>query len=177
MLIDGVIANMGDTMLRKNFAQTRFYSPAEIAEKLSMNPQVILRKIKAGELEGYKVGKDWKIEEGKVWEWLEKNSSKNSLGEREQVIRNFFVNGRLKNLPSSKQKRRYVLEQILKGFEKNRVYNEREVNEIIERTYPDFCTIRRELAASGMMTRKGGKYKVATSYRHPSESFRDTPQL
>ncbi len=163
-------------MTLKNFAETRFYSPAEVAGKLSMNPQVILRKIKAGELEAYKVGKDWKIEESKVWEWLERYSSKSPLGEREQVIKNFFKDGKLKNLPSSRQKRRYVLEEILKSFRKDRVYTEREVNQVIEGIYPDFCTVRRELVAAGMLIRKGGKYKVATSYRHPSESFRDSPR-
>lgn len=159
-------------MNRRSFAETKFYSPAEVAEKLSMNPQVILRKIKAGELEAYKLGKDWKIEEGKVWEWLERNANKSNLSERDQVLRNFFREGRLKTLPSQRKKRAYVLEEILRSFEKGRVYAEREVNEIIERFYPDFCTVRRELVMFGMMKRRAGKYKVATSYRHPSEALK-----
>jgi len=164
-------------MDRKSFAETRFYSPAQVAKKLSMNAQVILRKIKAGELEAYKLGKDWKIEERKVWEWLERNSSKNSLSERERVLDNFFSNGKLKTLPSQRKKRAYILEEILKSFEKGRVYTEREVNAIIERFYPDFCTVRRELVTFGMMTRKGGKYKVATSYRHPSEMLQGSRRI
>ncbi len=38
-----------------------FFTSAEIAEILKMNPQVIARKLQAGEIEGYKLGKDWRV--------------------------------------------------------------------------------------------------------------------
>ncbi|MBE6541248.1 MAG: DUF2087 domain-containing protein, partial [Ruminococcaceae bacterium] len=55
--------------------------------------------------------------------------------------------------------REIVLFEILKLFETDREYSEKEVNEIILRYHEDFCTIRREMIAFGMMTRDHEIYK------------------
>ena len=39
----------------------KFFTTNEIAEMLKMNVQVIARKLKYGELPGYKIGKDWRV--------------------------------------------------------------------------------------------------------------------
>lgn len=39
-----------------------FYTPAEIAEKLRVNIMTIYRYIKAGKINAYKLGKDFRIE-------------------------------------------------------------------------------------------------------------------
>lgn len=145
----------------------KLLTAAEIAKILRMNRQVILRKLQSGEIEGYKLGKDWRVEEGKFREWLQSKSNRLfPKDERVKTIQTFFKNGKLVSLPAKRKKRLYVLEKIWLSFSPNRVYNESEVNEIIRGYYDDFCTIRRELIDNGFMIRSGGKYKAVT-YRRP----------
>jgi hypothetical protein len=46
----------------------------------------------------------------------------------ESVLRTFFRNGRLTEIPAKRSKRRMVLERIALEFEPGRRYNEKEVN-------------------------------------------------
>ena len=78
---------------------------------------------------------------------------------KKEVISNYFKYGRLTQIPTQRKKREIVLGEILKQFESNREYTEKDVNEVILRYYDDFCTIRRELIALGMMTRSNDIYK------------------
>ena len=78
---------------------------------------------------------------------------------RKEVVSRFFKYGRLTQLPSQRKKREIVLQEIATRFEANRTYDEKEVNEIILRYHEDFCTIRREMIAFGMMTRDHEIYK------------------
>ncbi len=142
----------------------KLLTAAEIANILRMNRQVILRKLQSGEIEGYKLGKDWRVEEGKFREWLQSKSNRLlAKDERAKTIQTFFKNGKLVSLPAKRRKRLCVLEKIWQDFSPNKVYSESEVNEIIRVYYDDFCTIRRELIDNGFMIRSGGKYKVVTS--------------
>lgn len=78
---------------------------------------------------------------------------------KKEVIKNFFKYGRLTRIPTQRKKREIVLGEILKQFDFEREYSEKEVNEIILRYHEDFCTIRREMIASCMMTRNHEIYK------------------
>lgn len=78
---------------------------------------------------------------------------------KKEVISNFFKYGRLTRIPTQRKKREIVLAEILSQFEFNREYDEKEVNEIILNYHEDFCTIRREMIAFGMMTRDHEIYK------------------
>ena len=78
---------------------------------------------------------------------------------KKEVISNFFKYGRLTQIPTQRKKREIVLYEILLQFEIGREYDEKEVNEIILRYHDDFCTIRREMIAFGMMTRDHETYK------------------
>ena len=78
---------------------------------------------------------------------------------KKEVISNFFKYGRLIQIPTQRKKREIVLAEIVKQFEWDREYDEKEVNEIILRYPEDFCTIRREMIAFGMMTRHHETYK------------------
>lgn len=77
---------------------------------------------------------------------------------KKEVISNFFKYGRLIQIPTQRKKREIVLYEILKQFDLDREYNEKEVNEIILHYHEDFCTIRREMIAFGMMTRNYDTY-------------------
>jgi len=148
----------------KNQSNLKFYSTAEIAEMLKMNVQVIARKLKYGELVGYKIGKDWRVKESDLMEWLEKHSNKSVMSVSQKIINRFLKKGRFETLPVQRKKRRYILEYILKQFEANRVYSEKEVNEIITRFHDDYCRVRREFVDERMMNRKAGKYRRNVSY-------------
>ena len=78
---------------------------------------------------------------------------------KKEVISHFFKYGRLTQIPTQRKKREIVLAEILKQFDFDRQYDEKEVNEIILRYHEDFCTIRREIIAFGMMTRDHEIYK------------------
>lgn len=78
---------------------------------------------------------------------------------KKEVISNFFKYGRLIRIPSQRKKREIVLAEIVKQFDFDRDYDEKEVNEIIHRFHEDHCTIRRELIACGLMTRDHETYK------------------
>ena len=78
---------------------------------------------------------------------------------KKEVLSNFFKYGRLTQIPTQRKKREIVLAQILEQFDFDRESPEKEVNEIILRYHEDFCTIRREMIAFGMMTRDHEIYK------------------
>jgi excisionase family DNA binding protein len=148
----------------KEFEKMRFYSTAELADKLQMNIQVIARKLQSGEIEGYKIGKDWRIEEDAIQKWLQRISNEFVMDPRQKVIGNFIKRGRLVQLPAQRKKRVYILEFLLEKFDANRTYDEAEVNDIIKQYYDDFCTVRREFIMEKMMTRKDGKYHRNSFY-------------
>ncbi len=149
----------------KEFGKMNFYSTADLAEQLGMNMQVLTRKLQSGEIEGYKIGKDWRIEENAIQSWLRQISNKNAMDPRQKVINNFIKRGRLVQMPAQRKKRVYILEFFLEKFDANRTYDESEVNETIRQYYDDFCTVRREFIMEKMMTRKDGKYHRNSFYK------------
>ena len=145
--------------------KTEFFTTSDLAKKLKMNVQVITRKVQSGEIEAYKIGKDWRIPEQSVHNWLEKHSNQNERSSRQKVVSNFVKNEHIEKLPAQRSKRKYLLEYLLAQFEPNKVYTEEEVNRTISRFHDDYCTVRREFIAEKMMDRVDGKYRRRTEYR------------
>ncbi len=56
-------------------SRLRFFTSFEVAEILKMHPQVITRKLQAGDIRGYKLGKDWRVSEAQLMEFLERHSN------------------------------------------------------------------------------------------------------
>ncbi|MGN0628893.1 MAG: metalloregulator ArsR/SmtB family transcription factor [Oscillospiraceae bacterium] len=77
---------------------------------------------------------------------------------RKKVLDSFFEYGVLKSIPSQRKKERICLEEMAKSFELGRRYSEAEVNEILLGFNEDYCTIRRDMIAEGIMERKDGIY-------------------
>lgn len=77
---------------------------------------------------------------------------------REKVLKNLFGYGKLKTIPVQRKKRLIVLEKLAESFEPDRTYPEKEVNLIIAQYHDDFCTLRREMIAEGIMSRDKGMY-------------------
>ena len=78
--------------------------------------------------------------------------------DEEAVLRSFFRNGRLTEIPVKASKRRIVLERIALEFEPGLRYDEREVNAIVARFFTDHASIRRYLVDEGFLTRDAGIY-------------------
>jgi len=83
--------------------------------------------------------------------------------ERAKTLRDFFVDGRLKQIPAQRKKRVVVLQHLLERFAPGRDYPEREVNDLLREAHEDVATLRRELVDYGFMTRRGGVYRVASA--------------
>ena len=143
----------------------------KIACELSLTPATICYHLKKMEAAGvvncsrsqfyiiYSLNRD--IFEKPLYELIKKDDVVVDTEEKykKEVVSNFFKYGRLTQIPTQRKKREIVLFEILKQFETDREYGEKEVNEIILRYHEDFCTIRREMIAFGMMTRDYEIYK------------------
>jgi len=85
------------------------------------------------------------------------------------ALKNYFRDGRIKQIPARMQKRRLLARWLAERFEPDRTYTEKAVNEILSRYHPDFATLRREMIDGGFMRRRKGLY-----WRDPGQPS-DTP--
>ncbi|MDH4112394.1 MAG: DUF2087 domain-containing protein [Actinomycetota bacterium] len=76
----------------------------------------------------------------------------------EAVLRTFFRNGRLTEIPAKEAKRRIVLERIALEFDPGEHYDEPHVNVIVGRFFNDYAALRRSLVDEGFLDRDGGVY-------------------
>lgn len=148
---------------------TEFFTTSELAEKLKMNVQVITRKVQAGEISAFKIGKDWRIPEQSVYDWLQQRSNLNGSRKKASPRRNVKLVKSTSGTPeavspSRRTKRTYVLEYILAQFEPNRLYQEAEVKRIVGRYNDDYQSVRDEFLAEGMMEQVDGGYRRRRSY-------------
>jgi excisionase family DNA binding protein len=138
------------------------YTAAEVAEVLRLNPQVVQRKLQAGEIPGYRIGRDWRVEESQLRGWLEQHSNQR----RENVDGTapwFDADGRLKAIPTQKKKRDAILVRLAEHFEPDRTYTERQVSNVLRRFHEDTATLRREMVGLRLFVRtREGVYKRRT---------------
>jgi hypothetical protein len=78
--------------------------------------------------------------------------------DEEAVLRAFFRDGRLTELPMKASKRRIVLERVALEFEPGVRYDEREVNAIVGAFFHDHASLRRYLVDEGFLDREAGTY-------------------
>jgi len=156
---------------------TEFFTTSELAKKLKMNVQVITRKVQAGEISAFKIGKDWRITEQSVYEWLQRqsNNSNGSTPSSEATKPTSKDQSRSMTtrrgpestgaMPKRGSERKYLLEYILAQFEPNKKYSQDEVDRIISRYHSDLGTVRRELISEGMMEQREGAFRRRSGYR------------
>lgn len=138
-----------------------FYTATEIAGILKMNPQVIARKLQGGEIEGYKLGKDWRVSKEQLMRYLERHSNQKTAKSAEsKSVQNFFEDGKLKTIPAARSKRIHILKHLVSKLDPQKVYTENEINSFLKPFHSDICTLRREMIINKLMIRKDGKYKV-----------------
>ena len=83
--------------------------------------------------------------------------------ERQHILETSFSSMEplvLKNFSSKEKKKVVILAKIAEQFEKGRMYDEKEVNDVLKAIFDDHTTIRRYLIGYGFMerTRDGTKY-------------------
>ncbi len=78
--------------------------------------------------------------------------------DEEVVLRTFFRDGRLTEIPAKESKRRIVLERIALEFEPGVRYDEPTVNALVGRFHNDYAALRRYLVDEGLLSREGGRY-------------------
>ncbi len=138
-----------------------FFTSSEVADILKMHPQVIARKLQAGEIEGYKLGKDWRVSKVQLLRYLERHSNQNTgKSTEEKTVGAFFVNGKLKSIPAARSRRLLVLKHLVTRLDAKKIYTETELNDFLKPFHSDICTLRRELIINKLMVRNRGKYKV-----------------
>jgi len=147
---------------------TEFFTTTELADKLKMNVQVITRKVQAGEITAYKIGKDWRIPEQSVYEWLQQRSNRNGAAAAPAPRRNIRLKRSAETEtvpPSRRTKRKYLLEYILAQFEPNRLYEDHEVNRVISRFNEDPVAVRTDFLEEHMMEQVGGRLRRSAGYK------------
>ena len=125
-----------------------------LAERLNLTPATISFHLK--KLEDAKAVSSYKdqyytmysinkqIFEARMIDILKEKTSESTLQKereaayRKKVLDAFFEYGKLKSIPSQRKKERIVLEEMVKSFEFDREYTEREVNIIIADFNDDF---------------------------------------
>lgn len=152
--------NNGETSIR----ETEFFTTSELAQKLKMNVQVITRKVQAGEIQAYKIGKDWRIPEQSVLEWLENHSNRNGKPGKDRSKAKSTAKEEHPPTETAEPQRRFLLEYILAQFEPERDYADKEVDGIIARYQNDTVLVKRELVTSGMLSNEGGRYRRTAGY-------------
>ena len=78
--------------------------------------------------------------------------------DEESVLRTFFRDGRLTEIPAKEGKRMIVLERIALEFEPGRDYDEKEVNVVVGAFFNDHAALRRYLVDEGFLDRDHGRY-------------------
>ncbi len=149
---------------KPSIKETEFFTTSELAKKLKMNVQVITRKVQAGEIHAYKIGKDWRIPEQSVLAWLENHSNRNG---RPTIGRTTAkqLNKRPVHTGAAEPRRTALLEYIMAQFAPQRDYTEADVDRVIARYQSNTQAIRSELVALGMLTNNSGRYRRVSNYR------------
>lgn len=140
--------------------ETEFFTTTELAQKLKMNVQVLTRKVQAGEIEAYKIGKEWRIPEKAVSQWLEKNSNRSVRAKKLAT-----VTAQAEQIIAGRAGRKDLLDYILAQFEPQRTYSEAEVDRIINRFHADSRQIRLQFVDEQMMERVNGQYRRRPDYK------------
>ena len=131
------------------------YTSAEVAEILRMNLQVVQRKLQAGEIPGYRIGREWRVERSQLLAWLEQHSN-----QRDPLDVHFDAQGRLRALPTKRAPRRQVLERVAERIAPDRTWTEVELNAELRHVHDDVAALRREMVAEKLLVRtRDGIYK------------------
>ncbi|WP_214414504.1 DUF2087 domain-containing protein [Sphaerisporangium fuscum] len=76
----------------------------------------------------------------------------------DRVVQTFLVGGRLRAIPSRRDKRLVVLDYIARLFEPGVRYPEKDVNVVLRAFHDDYAALRRYLVDEGLLSRENNVY-------------------
>ena len=125
------------------------------------------RKLQAGEIPGYRIGRDWRVEHSQLRDWLEQHSNQRRTTSAAGKVLLIFLDddGRLRSIPTSRAKRAVVLEHLADHLEAGRTYRERELNAVLRRFHDDVATLARLVGAKLVVRTTGGVYSLGREAR------------
>lgn len=87
--------------------------------------------------------------------------------ETDRIVKNYFpegIDGPLKTFSMKEKNKLVVLHVIARRFQEGRIYDEKEINQILKGVYSDFVTLRRYLIEYGFLDRAldGSRYWLKT---------------
>jgi len=93
-----------------------------------------------------------------------------------KTLRSCTENQRLTHIPRKQAKLIVVLEWLVTLFERDHVYTEREINDILKERYEDYVSLRRDLVDMGYLRRdrSGSKYLFEGSFLQHLRSTQST---
>jgi hypothetical protein len=80
------------------------------------------------------------------------------VSEEERLLRTFLVDGRLRAIPTRREKRLVVLRDISRAFEPGVRYAEKDVNVTLRAFHDDHAALRRYLVDELLLSREDGFY-------------------
>lgn len=81
----------------------------------------------------------------------------------DRTVATFFDGDRLVRIPARRKARVVELLELMRRFDPDREYAEREVSDLLAQAHEDFASLRRELVDYGYLTRESGRYRVAAA--------------
>ncbi|WP_462421884.1 GNAT family N-acetyltransferase [Salinicoccus sp. Marseille-QA3877] len=87
----------------------------------------------------------------------------------------FFKDGKLVQIPRKEKMKLQLFDELIKDFDRNHIYKEKEVNGILKEIYPDYAILRRYLVDYQYLKREddGSQYRVDTdvTLKYYDDSF------
>jgi hypothetical protein len=81
---------------------------------------------------------------------------------RKQVLKTFFKNGMLLQIPKQNRKKDVVMQKVATRFQVGKMYTEQELNEVLLKLFADCDKIKKEFLASRFVKKtKDGLYHLA----------------
>ncbi|MCO4329909.1 DUF2087 domain-containing protein [Staphylococcus hyicus] len=75
-----------------------------------------------------------------------------------KIKERFIKNNRIQVIPRKEKEKKALMEILASEFEKGKIYNEKEINEILKSYYDDYVLLRRYMIDYSLLSRdKGGK--------------------
>lgn len=75
-----------------------------------------------------------------------------------KIKERFIKNNRIQVIPRKEKDKKALMEILASEFEKGKIYNEKEINEVLKSYYDDYVLLRRYMIDYSLLSRdKGGK--------------------
>ncbi|GAA2877896.1 DUF2087 domain-containing protein [Streptosporangium fragile] len=118
-----------------------------------------LDRLERGGLAVREEGGEWRVRRERFRELLHATARPASpVSAQEKVLQSFLVEGRLRAIPSKRDKQLIVLDYVVQVFEPGVRYSEKEVNVALRAFHDDYPALRRYLVDEGMLSRENNVY-------------------